>query len=106
MRPIRLYKIWTIVVCLCFGLYGHLAYAENGDSQTKRHIKDQPTHAAPHWSYEGHDGPENWGALDGQFSICSNGSQQSPIDLKNARAVIPEPIDVKWKSFIPHVVNG
>jgi carbonic anhydrase len=33
------------------------------------------------WSYEGKDGPENWGKLSAEFSTCSTGSTQSPIDV-------------------------
>lgn len=34
-----------------------------------------------HWSYRGAEGPEYWGELTEEFSTCSSGSQQSPIDL-------------------------
>ncbi|MDQ3552851.1 MAG: carbonic anhydrase family protein [Chloroflexota bacterium] len=44
-----------------------------------------PAHptAAPavHWSYEGEEGPEHWGELDADFELCTNGRQQSPIDI-------------------------
>jgi len=34
-----------------------------------------------HWDYEGQEGPENWGALAGDYDICARGRNQSPIDL-------------------------
>ncbi len=34
-----------------------------------------------HWSYEGADGPEQWGNLSPEFDLCSEGKNQSPIDL-------------------------
>jgi len=39
--------------------------------------------ASPHpeWSYKGPDGPENWGKLDSSFTKCSQGTEQSPIDI-------------------------
>lgn len=37
---------------------------------------------APHWSYEGHGGPEHWGTLDPKWVTCSEGKTQSPVDLK------------------------
>jgi carbonic anhydrase len=36
---------------------------------------------APHWSYNGEDGPEHWGELSEDFLMCSEGWNQSPIDL-------------------------
>jgi carbonic anhydrase len=35
----------------------------------------------PHWQYEDQLGPEHWGELAEQFSVCSEGKNQSPIDL-------------------------
>ena len=34
----------------------------------------------PHWSYQGHEGPEHWGALSPEFATCGTGHTQSPID--------------------------
>lgn len=39
--------------------------------------------AAP-WSYEGHNGPLNWGKLDPAYRACSEGRQQSPVDIRGA----------------------
>lgn len=37
-----------------------------------------------HWGYEGTNGPEHWGELDPGFAVCSDGREQSPIDLTGA----------------------
>jgi carbonic anhydrase len=37
--------------------------------------------AGVHWSYSGEDGPEHWGELSPDFSLCKDGVNQSPIDL-------------------------
>lgn len=34
-----------------------------------------------HWGYSGHEGPEYWGKLDPKFTSCSEGKNQSPINL-------------------------
>ncbi len=39
---------------------------------------------APHWNYEGEGGPENWGKLSADFKVCELGTQQTPIDLRDA----------------------
>ncbi|MCC6436050.1 MAG: carbonic anhydrase family protein [Acidimicrobiales bacterium] len=35
----------------------------------------------PHWTYEGEEGPELWGELAEDWSLCSTGDEQSPIDI-------------------------
>lgn len=39
--------------------------------------------AAP-WSYTGRTGPLNWGKLDPAYKTCSDGHEQSPIDIRGA----------------------
>ncbi len=36
---------------------------------------------APHWTYEGEEGPEHWGELDASYAVCGTGTSQSPIDV-------------------------
>ncbi len=40
--------------------------------------------AATSWSYEGKTGPLNWGKLDPAYKMCSEGREQSPIDIRGA----------------------
>ncbi|KQV61959.1 carbonate dehydratase [Duganella sp. Root198D2] len=43
-----------------------------------------------HWSYEGATGPQNWAALEQDFSTCKLGHNQSPIDIrKTSKAKLP-----------------
>jgi carbonic anhydrase len=41
-------------------------------------------HEGPHWEYVGKNGPVNWGKMDPAFRACSEGKQQSPIDIRGA----------------------
>jgi len=44
-----------------------------------------------HWSYSGEDGPQQWGELTPDNFMCSEGKNQSPIDLSGALdADLPE----------------
>lgn len=36
------------------------------------------------WTYEGKTGPLRWGKLDPAFAACSQGNEQSPIDIHGA----------------------
>jgi carbonic anhydrase len=35
-----------------------------------------------YWSYEGKEGPENWGKLSPEFTTCNLGRNQSPINIE------------------------
>jgi carbonic anhydrase len=43
--------------------------------------------APAHWTYEGEDGPENWGALDPAYELCADGSAQTPVNITGATLV-------------------
>jgi carbonic anhydrase len=36
------------------------------------------------WAYEGENGPDHWGALNSEWEACSEGREQSPINLTSA----------------------
>ena len=42
--------------------------------------------SAPHWTYEGTEGPAHWPTLDSAYKTCGAGILQSPIDVRNAVA--------------------
>jgi carbonic anhydrase len=61
---------------------------------------------APHWSYEGADGPANWGNLDAASKACAVGTQQSPIDIgSTVRAQLP-PLKIGWSKRPDTIVNN
>lgn len=45
-----------------------------------------PAAGEVHWSYEGTEGPAEWGQLSDEFVECSAGEAQSPIDLPDHAA--------------------
>jgi len=62
--------------------------------------------AGPHWTYEGHGGPEEWGSLDKEFQACSLGTQQSPVNLQDSvRAEARAPLFV-WSPATYKVANN
>lgn len=39
---------------------------------------------SPHWGYQGQEGPEHWGKLSPDFSLCETGKNQSPVNIQGA----------------------
>ncbi|MBB6307005.1 carbonic anhydrase [Xanthobacter tagetidis] len=60
----------------------------------------------PHWTYEGHGGPKEWGALSADFQACALGSQQSPVDLDGAVETAQKPLAITWTAQPFKVVNN
>ncbi len=58
--------------------------------------------ALPHWTYEGGEGPDQWGKLDSSYAICSTGRAQSPIDLSKEQKV--DLADIKF-NYQPSKLN-
>ena len=52
------------------------------------------------WSYDGKTGPLNWGKLDPAYKACSQGKEQSPIDIHGAR------LDKNLKPIEFHYLSG
>lgn len=60
-----------------------------------------------HWSYEGADGPANWGSLNPMFATCADGSSQTPIDIVNpVPSDLPDPVFAYVPSGATIVNNG
>ena len=61
-----------------------------------------------HWSYSGEDGPHQWGDLSADYLMCSQGRNQSPIDLSGAvDANLEELIlDYPNRGIVGEVNNG
>ena len=56
----------------------------------------EPAHPA-HWDYGGSGGPDTWGRLTPEFSKCSTGTRQSPIDIRDGIKVELEPVQFDYK---------
>jgi len=60
-----------------------------------------------HWSYEGDHGPENWGTLSSQYHMCSEGLNQSPVNLvADIDADLPQLEFEYYSSTINEINNG
>lgn len=58
------------------------------------------------WGYSGHEGPEYWGKLDPKFSPCSEGKNQSPINLTGMIESELPPITVNYLPGGNEILNN
>jgi carbonic anhydrase len=62
---------------------------------------------APHWSYGGEDGPDHWGELADAYRMCSEGRNQSPVDIAaDLNAELPELVFDYHSSPLREINNG
>ena len=61
-----------------------------------------------HWSYEGENGPQNWGKLKPEFNLCAIGKRQSPIAIRDDFTLLgpAEPIRFIYTPSRGSVVNN
>ena len=70
-------------------------------------VRPVPTPAAPaHWDYAGGAGPEAWGRMKPEFSKCSSGTRQSPIDIRDGIKVNLDPVQFDYKPSAFRVVDN
>ena len=59
-----------------------------------------------HWDYYGKTGPLGWGHLDPAYRLCSEGKEQSPIDIRGAKLdKALQPIEFHYMSASVEVEN-
>jgi len=61
---------------------------------------------APHWGYSGEHGPAKWGDMEGDFSACKLGKEQSPIDIRNAKKSALPALDFNYADSGAEIVNN
>ena len=59
-----------------------------------------------HWGYSGHEGPEHWGELDPKYSVCSEGKNQSPVNLTGMIESNLSPITINYQSGGTEILNN
>lgn len=60
----------------------------------------QSASAGPDWTYRGKTGPLAWYKLNPQYSACSKGEEQSPVNIRGAR------LDAALKPIAFHYIGG
>ncbi|MFA6921050.1 MAG: carbonic anhydrase family protein, partial [Gallionella sp.] len=64
-------------------------------------------HAAhPHWSYDGTEGPDHWAEMEANFSTCSTGKNQSPVNLTGFIKAELLPLKFDYKTDGDNIINN
>ncbi|MEO5368230.1 MAG: carbonic anhydrase [Magnetococcus sp. WYHC-3] len=61
---------------------------------------------ATHWGYTGHGAPEQWGSLDPKFAACSQGMNQSPVNIAGTVEAELPPLMFHYRGGASEVVNN
>jgi carbonic anhydrase len=71
-------------------------------------IRAEEAHAGAgtQWTYAGATGPEHWGELDTEFTICASGVNQSPIDIQSALDVDLPPLRIRYVGKGTEILNN
>jgi carbonic anhydrase len=59
-----------------------------------------------HWGYDGDIGPAYWGELSHDYAACSEGKEQSPIDIPADAILNPADIVVNYQPTAVNIVNN
>ena len=59
-----------------------------------------------HWGYEGEVGPEHWGDLSPDYAACSQGVEQSPVDIPATAPVNPPGLSLSYQPSVLNIVNN
>ena len=73
---------------------------------TKPLVKEPAVPHGDHWSYDGEAGPQSWGHLRPEFSKCTSGTRQSPIDIRDGIRVDLEPVQFDFKPSAFRVLDN
>jgi carbonic anhydrase len=58
------------------------------------------------WSYDGDTGPEHWGDLSTDYATCSEGVEQSPIDITDATPSLEPALEIDYQSTPLAIFNN
>ena len=64
-------------------------------------------HSTSHWGYTGHNSPESWGHLSEKYHQCSDGLNQSPINI--TYSIVDShhlPLNLDYKKGSKEVINN
>ena len=85
---------------------GHAAPAAPMAEQLAAEHRAGGEAAHVHWDYAGSGSPDTWGQMRPEFSRCSSGTRQSPIDIRDGIKVNLEPVQFDYKPSAFRVLDN
>ena len=82
--PLFVYAVIGVSIVSCSG------------EKTGSEVHDDE-HAA-HWGYEADNGPDAWGSMSSEWTLCTEGREQSPIDLTSTTMIELPAVDIHTPS--------
>ena len=67
---------------------------------------EHETHHAKHWGYSAEVGPKHWSTLNDKFHVCSEGSQQSPINIVPTKDLDLEALNIDYNVGSKSEINN
>lgn len=68
--------------------------------------QDHRSDAAHSWTYSGDHGPEHWGGLSPEFAVCSNGREQSPINITDPQTAALPPLHFAYHTSPLKIIDN
>jgi carbonic anhydrase len=68
--------------------------------------KKMEQHHSKHWGYSGDVGPANWGKLNKNFHMCSEGKEQTPIDVVPTKDEKLPPLDLNYTEGSRSIIDN
>ncbi len=72
----------------------------------KRAATAQPPRPVGPWAYEGDAGPQSWGRLKPEFTKCSSGERQSPIDIRDGMKLQLDAVQFEYRPSNFRVIDN
>lgn len=83
-------------------------FLATGCTQTapKHHEESEVSHHAKHWGYTEDVAPKHWSELNPQFKMCSEGKQQSPINIVPTNDIELPALNLNYNTGSTSIVNN
>jgi carbonic anhydrase len=91
-----------LFACLLLSLAACSSKTADVPKEEKVQEEKKTTEVQPsHWSYEGETGPEYWGDLDPTNAACTNGEEQSPINIETTKTENDDEVEELKFNYAP-----
>lgn len=73
---------------------------------TEHASSEHTTHHAKHWGYSAEVGPAHWSTLNDKFHMCSEGQEQSPINVTATKDINLPKLSLNYANGSQGIINN